>query len=618
MASDSRRQIGTNQVELAGAELTSMKRQPKLNPPRSSRRRKTLVRTAAATGALLQACHSAHAATFNWTTGDTTGSWSSTSLSTDWKSATYPNAAGAIVTITQANAGNDAVTLNVDATAGEVINGAVTTGGAHWNVLYDGSNYHTLTLDGTGLGTNVFGDAGVAAIRMSASINTSVLNANISMFNTDLDIGAAYSTAGTSNLAIGTLGSTTLNNAGSTGNASAAHNLTFRGIESAGNGVTLNSDIGTSGANIAISDIYDLGRVTLNGNLGASVSSVTLNSTTDASTLVLAGANSYTGTTNILFGTVSIAADNNLGASSAAVSLNGGTLKTTAFVTDSHAVTIGASGGTIDVTTTGQYFFNTSNTLLGSGTLTLTGTGTLTANTGNFRVAQTNTFSGNITLQSGGIFEYGVAGAVGAGGTITIANQGELAVQGSAGVALPNAITVSGGTNSVLSFENGNGGNFSGPITLNTNAIIGLRDWYNYADVRSGVISGAISGSGGLTINSGTGTGGVLTLTGANSFTGAVSVSGSSVSVAGIGNSASNSNLGTNGTINLGATTAAGTLLYTGIGETSNKVINLCGHHRWRSHRRFRHGSAQVQQRPDSGHRRGQDAHSPRVCCRNG
>ena len=60
----------------------------------------------------------------------------------------------------------------------------------------------------------------------------------------------------------------------------------------------------------------------------------------------------------------------------------------------------------------------------------------------------------------------------------------------------------------MLSFENGNGGVFSGPITLNANATVGLRDWYNYATVRQGTITGQITGAGGLMINSGSGTGG--------------------------------------------------------------------------------------------------------------
>jgi fibronectin-binding autotransporter adhesin len=245
-----------------------------------------------------------------------------------------------------------------------------------------------------------------------------------------------------------------------------------------------------------------------------------------------ASASSFSGTATINQGIVSINNNNDLGANAAAVMLNGGQLTTTAGITNTHVFTIGASGGTINVNSTNtgsyQYYFNTQNALIGSGPLTVTGTGTLAASLGNIRIDHTNTYSGPITLQQGGIFEYGVAGAVAAGATFNIQNQGELSVQNN--TALPNNITVNGGTNSVLSFENGNGGSFSGLITLNANAIIGMRDWYNNNTVRSGTISGQITGAAGLTVNSGLGAGGVLTLTNStNNFQGGTTITNAEV-----------------------------------------------------------------------------------------
>lgn len=351
------------------------------------------------------------------------------------------------------------------------------------------------------------------------------------------------------------------------------------------------------------------GNILLNANRGISVASgvtATLDSAANtftipgvisglggiakagSGTLTLSGVNTYTGTTAINAGTVSISGNNGLGANTAPVSLNGGTLSFTTGQTGTHAITVGASGGTINVNAgTGQYYLHTANTLLGSGTLTLTGSGTLTANSGNLRVDQANTYSGNMILQSGGIFEYGVASAVGSGATFTVNNNGELAVQNN--VTLPNAITVGGGTSSVLSFENGNGGIFSGNITLNANLTVGLRDWYNNATVRSGTVSGAISGTGGISVNSGTGTGGTLTLSGANTYTGpttigAATLSASSLDYVSSGTLSPNtsSSLGhpttiANGTIAIGSTTTGGQLNYTGTGETSDRVINLAG-----------------------------------------
>ena len=242
-------------------------------------------------------------------------------------------------------------------------------------------------------------------------------------------------------------------------------------------------------------------------------------------TTTLSGNNTYSGGTTINAGAVSISSNNNLGGTAGAVTLNGGALATTAGITNTHPFTIGTSGGTIDVASPSQYYFHTANTLLGNGPLTLTGTGALISapGVGNLRVDVANSYSGNMTLQGGGIFEFGAAGAVSANAAFTLNNQGELALN--TGVNSPNNITVAGGTNSVLSFINDTGGVYSGQITLNAGATIGLRDWYNYSNVRSGTITGQITGSGGLSINSGSGAGGALALgNSANNYSGGTTV----------------------------------------------------------------------------------------------
>ncbi|BCM93312.1 hypothetical protein IAD21_05203 [Abditibacteriota bacterium] len=344
-------------------------------------------------------------------------------------------------------------------------------------------------------------------------------------------------------------------NAGNTttnvlGQAFTIKSLTFRGAGAAAtttanisgtNALTINNGItienGNAGASISTSGglVLPANQTWTNNSAnGLAVSSpisgafgITHNGT---GVTTLSGTNAYTGTTAIASGTVSIDANLNLGASTAPVTLNGGTLRTTGAttITNTHPITVG-TGGTINVAGAAQYFFNTANTLLGSGPLTLTGNGTLaTTGTGNLRVAQANTYNGPLTIQSGGIFEYGIASAVASGSNFTLNNQGEVAVNNA--VTMSNAVTAAGGTNSVLSFENGTTGTYSGSVTLNANAVIGLRDWYNYATVRSGVISGPITGTGGLTINSGTGSGGTLTLSNAgNTYQGGTTISASKV-----------------------------------------------------------------------------------------
>ena len=224
-------------------------------------------------------------------------------------------------------------------------------------------------------------------------------------------------------------------------------------------------------------------------------------------------------------GTLSLAANlNNSGGT-----LNGGQLNTTAAVTNAVPFTIGANGGTISVNSANQLYFHTANTLLGSGPLTLTGTGALVTpvtGVGNLRVDVTNSYSGNLTIQNGGIFEYGVAGAISSSATVALGNQGEINVD--SGIALPNTVTVSGGTNSVLgfgSYPSGNGGTYSGTINLNANGTVVLENWYNMGAL-NGWITGQINGAGGLYISSGSTLGGLLTVVGsANGYSGNTTIS---------------------------------------------------------------------------------------------
>ena len=106
---------------------------------------------------------------------------------------------------------------------------------------------------------------------------------------------------------------------------------------------------------------------------------------------VLTGANTYTGTTTINGGTVSISASGNLGDGSATntVTINGGTLQSTGAAVNlgaTRAVAIGASGGTVEVTTGNA--LTLSGAVTGTGnTLTKTGDGTL-----NFAVGSTQSY----------------------------------------------------------------------------------------------------------------------------------------------------------------------------------------------------------------------------------
>ena len=101
------------------------------------------------------------------------------------------------------------------------------------------------------------------------------------------------------------------------------------------------------------------------------------------------------------------------------------------------------------------------------------------------------------------------------------------------------------------------------------------------------ILSGVISGnaSSGLTLNGASASVGTLQLTGSNTYAGKTAISSCTLKVASINSVVSgsaSSNLGApttvaNGTIDFGATTNAATLLYTGPGETTDRVVNLAG-----------------------------------------
>ncbi len=250
-------------------------------------------------------------------------------------------------------------------------------------------------------------------------------------------------------------------------------------------------------------------------------------------TLTLSATNTFSGGLTISGGTVNVTNVLNLGAAANALTLDGGTLNAMiGFLNGVRVVTIGASGGTINVggNATQQVNFNTASTLTGSGTLTVTGSNIGNGNDVRLSAAQSG-YTGNIILQNGGILEFGVNTAVNSSATFNVNSGGELVVNNA--VTAANAITVAGG--GMLSFENGTTGVFSGStITLSGGtATVSLRDYYGVNTVRGGTISGKLTGSGALLVNSGGGSGGTLTLTGANDYTGATTVNNSNLTVNG-------------------------------------------------------------------------------------
>ncbi|HEX8192901.1 MAG TPA: autotransporter domain-containing protein, partial [Allosphingosinicella sp.] len=134
---------------------------------------------------------------------------------------------------------------------------------------------------------------------------------------------------------------------------------------------------------------------------------------TDLGTLVLSGANAYTGGTTISSGVLQVSADNALGAASGGLTMDGGTLRLGGPFASARGVTAGPGGGTIDLQANA---LTLSGPVQGAGSLTKTGSGTLTlsgASTG---------FGGRLTVGAGALRLDGSLGGtleIAAGSTVS-------------------------------------------------------------------------------------------------------------------------------------------------------------------------------------------------------
>ncbi len=316
---------------------------------------------------------------------------------------------------------------------------------------------------------------------------------------TSSGVGAINSSNGTNTISAGI----TLGNAATFQHTTAGGSLIISGAV-------------TNGGNLLT--IGGAGNTTISGIIGSGAGGLTKNG---AGNLNLNAANTYTGTTTVNVGSLIYGINNAI--ASGAVTVSGGTLSITTFSDTVGAVSL------------------TSGSITGSGG-TLTGTsyavesGTISAILGGSGIALTKSTGGSVTLS--GLNTYT--------GTTTV-NAGTLAY-GVTNAIASGAVTVSGGTLSIAGFSDTVGAVSltSGSITGSGGTLTGT----SYA-VEAGSVSAILGGSGVALTKS---TGGSVTLSGVNTYTGTTTVNAGTL-IYGVNNALSTGGLTVNatGTVNIGS-----------------------------------------------------------------
>ena len=277
----------------------------------------------------------------------------------------------------------------------------------------------------------------------------------------------------------------------------------------------------------------------------------------DAGTLTLRGINTYSGNNFLNGGVVDISAESGLGAVPGGVvagniTMNGGQLVLTTSgaalgLSANRGVTLNAGGGTISASSTANNA-TISGIIAGAGALTKVGAGKLV-------LGGVNTFTGPTTVTAGTLV---IAAESGLGGTPTAVNTNHLTLNG--GALQVTANTTLSPSRGVFLGASGGTFNVDSGFGLSANSII--------------------TGPGAL-IKTGSGTN---LMNGSNSYTGKTSVPMGTVSINTIRNVGANnfSSLGApttvpNGTITMGGGSTNTALIYTGTGDTTDRIIELAG-----------------------------------------
>ncbi|MCV6806698.1 autotransporter-associated beta strand repeat-containing protein, partial [Achromobacter ruhlandii] len=278
----------------------------------------------------------------------------------------------------------------------------------------------------------------------------------------------------------------------------------------------------------------------------------------DLGTLVLGGANTYTGGTLISEGVLKASADNNLGDAGGALGFAGGTLRVTGtgYTGTSRAIDVGAGAG-FDIADAGNVF-TLNQALTGAGRVTKLGAGTLALGGNNSAIGGVTLAAGTVSVGSNtalgsGSFNINGSGALDSTAAVTLAND--------VFIGAGNTLTHLGSNDLTL---NGIVAGTTGALAKQGNGTLTLNGANSYA-------GGTTLSAGAIRVGSNTALGtGLLTVAGASSL-----LSDGSVALA--NNVALGANLTTGGSGNLtlnGALGGAGTLIKSGSVTLTLNCIN--------------------------------------------
>jgi fibronectin-binding autotransporter adhesin len=358
-----------------------------------------------------------------------------------------------------------------------------------------------------------------------------------------LTLSGANAFDGSTTINAGSLSISADNNLGAAPGSATAGKLTFGGGSLATTAsFTLNSNRGIAFNSTGTIDVASSTTLTYGGIAAGSGGLAKSN----AGTLILSGANTFSGATTINAGTISIAADNNLGtapgsAVTGQLTFGGGTLATTvSFTLNSNRGIAFNSTATIDVASSTTLTYG--GIAAGSGGLTKTSAGILVLN-GN------NTYTGTTTVSAGTVLVNGSQSS-----SAVSLNGGTLGGVGTVGT---NTSTSSGGTVSPG----------SSPGILNTSDV----NWSTGSPTFSIELNGTSAGTGYDQLN----VTGTVNLSGAtlNGSVGFAPATGTTFTI--INNDGSDAVTGTFSGLSEGATvTLSGqTFTISYVGGTGNDVV---------------------------------------------